>query len=81
MFAPLTNQENFQDLRNLFSDHKRRELSTCDSKCLVLIGMRGKKWDGGEDDNEANLYDQGLHGEILAVKRYSKDQVKCTLLA
>ena len=27
-----------------------------------MAGMRGKKWNGGEDDNEASLYDQGPHG-------------------
>ena len=37
-----------------------------------FLGMRGKKWDGGEDDNEANLYDQGPNKDILAIVRDSE---------
>ena len=52
---------------NLFIDLLSRKRYDRKSAYLVLAGMRGKKWDGGEEDNEANLYDQGLQGEILAV--------------
>ena len=45
--------------------------------------MRGKKWDGGEDDNEANLYDQGpphggfwpLIGNFVGIKSKGKEKL------
>ena len=86
VFAPSKSQPYFLGFRNLLFyllSTGTREHGTSDSKCLFMTGMRGKKWDGGEDDNEANLYDQGpphggfwpLIGNFVGIKSKGKEEL------